>query len=395
MSSSVEGTEQPTNSLNVEQAVRERYSAASKAAEPALCCPVKYNEDYLKVLPAEMIERDYGCGDPSQYVAEGETVLDLGSGGGKICYIASQVVGPQGRVIGVDMNDDMLALARKYQGEITRGIGWDNVTFHKARIQDLAHDLDRFGAHVAAHPITCTEDWLATETLCAQWRRDKPLIADGSVDVVISNCVLNLVEETDRRQLFHELHRVLRRGGRAVISDIVCDEPVPAAMKNDPRLWSGCISGAYLESEFLKAFEQAGFYGLEIAARQEEAWATIEGIEFRSLTICAFKGKEGPCMDHKQAVIYNGPWKSVSDDDGHTLRRGERMAVCEKLFEIYTQRPYADQITPVSPQQAISAENAMPFDCRKNAVRNPRETKGPANKQTQLPIQDCCGPDCC
>lgn len=100
-------------------------------------------------------------------------------------------------------------------------------------------------------------------------------------------------------------------------------------------------------------------------------------------------------MDHKQAVIYRGPWKSVTDDDGHILRRGERMAVCEKLFEIYTQRPYTDQITPVSPQQAISAEDAMPFDCRKNAVRSPQETKGPADKQTQLPIQDCCGPDCC
>ena len=83
--------------LNVDQAVRERYSAAASAAEPALCCPVQYDARYLKVLPRELIERDYGCGDPSKCVSEGDIVLDLGSGGGKICYIASQIVGPRGR----------------------------------------------------------------------------------------------------------------------------------------------------------------------------------------------------------------------------------------------------------------------------------------------------------
>src|SRR6266487_3949669 len=95
--------------------VRERYAASAKSQEAELCCPVNYESEYLKIIPSEIIERDYGCGDPSRYVREGETVLDLGSGGGKICYIAAQVVGPKGRVIGVDMNDDMLALARKYQ----------------------------------------------------------------------------------------------------------------------------------------------------------------------------------------------------------------------------------------------------------------------------------------
>jgi len=130
--------------LNVEQAVRERYSAASKEQVPALCCPVNYEKQYLEVLPQELIDRDYGCGDPSKYVHAGETVLDLGSGGGKICYIASQIVGPQGRVVGVDMNDDMLELARKYRSEISQRIGWNNVEFFKGKIQDLALDHDRF-----------------------------------------------------------------------------------------------------------------------------------------------------------------------------------------------------------------------------------------------------------
>lgn len=383
--------------LNIEQAVRERYSAASKAREPALCCPVNYEKQYLEVLPLELINRDYGCGDPSRYVQEGETVLDLGSGGGKICYIASQIVGPRGRVLGVDMNDDMLALARKYQGEISARIGWNNVEFFKGRIQDLALDHDRFAAHLKSNPIADPEGWTRAQEVADRLRCNEPMIASDSVDVVLSNCVLNLVDPVAREQLFDEIHRVLRRGGRAVISDIVCDEVVPERLKNNPDLWSGCISGAFVESEFLQEFERAGFYGVEIVARQEEPWATVEGIEFRSITVRAFKGKEGPCMDHHQAVIYRGPWKSVTDDDGHVLRRGVPTAVCEKTFAIYTAQPYAGEVIAVPPRHPVDADEAESFDCRRNAIRHPRETKGSGFDVTQLPASNCCGPegDCC
>ncbi|MEO8496794.1 MAG: methyltransferase domain-containing protein, partial [Planctomycetota bacterium] len=180
--------------LNVEQAVRERYSAASKERVPALCCPVNYEKQYLEVLPQELIDRDYGCGDPSKYVHEGETVLDLGSGGGKICYIASQIVGAKGRVLGVDMNDDMLELARKYQAEIGARIGWNNVEFFKGKIQDLALDHDRFAAYLKSNPATDTESWAKAQQFADKLRRDEPMIAADSVDVVLSNCVLNLVD---------------------------------------------------------------------------------------------------------------------------------------------------------------------------------------------------------
>ncbi len=96
-----------------DRAVRDRYGAAAQLREAALCCPVDYDARHLSIIPDEVIERDYGCGDPSRHVREGDTVLDLGSGGGKICFIASQLVGPDGRVIGVDTNDEMLELARR------------------------------------------------------------------------------------------------------------------------------------------------------------------------------------------------------------------------------------------------------------------------------------------
>jgi len=383
-------------SLNVEQAVKDRYSAASGRAEASLCCPVQYDARYLEPLPQELIERDYGCGDPSRYVSEGETVLDLGSGGGKICYIASQVVGPAGRVIGVDMNDDMLALARRHRGDIARRIGHDNVQFHKGRIQDLALDLELFESYLKEHPVTSSEDWLRASQHAETFRKTQPMIPDDSVDVVISNCVLNLVAHDQRRQLFSEIFRVLRRGGRAVISDIVCDEPVPERLRTDPQRWSGCLSGAFVEHEFLEEFARAGFYGMELVVREEEPWGVVEGIEFRSVTVRAYKGKEGACLDQNQAVIYKGPWKSVTDDDGHVLRRGEPMAVCGKTFEIYTRPPYGEQIVPVPPRQVVPPDEARSYDCRRAAVRDPKETKGAAYQLTQLPEESCCGPsDCC
>lgn len=385
----------PVDTLDVEQAVRERYGAAAQAAEPALCCPVDYNPEYLTIIPEEIIERDYGCGDPSKHVAPGETVLDLGSGGGKICYIAAQIVGEAGRVIGVDRNDDMLELARKYQPTIAAKLGYANTEFRKGSIQDLALDLEVFEKYLAEQPVGSSSDWLRAEAHAEELRESQPMVAADSVDVVVSNCVLNLVSNEDRRQLFTEIFRVLKRGGRAVISDIVCDEVVPEHLQNDPTLWSGCISGAFVEEEFLQAFAEAGFYGIEILSRQEEAWATVEGIEFRSMTIQAYKGKEGPCKDQHQAVVYNGPWQQVVDDDGHILKRGERTAVCGNTFDIYTSKPYADQVTAIEPHESISESDAAEFDCRRNLVRDPRQTKGVGFSKTELPGEDCCGGDGC
>lgn len=381
--------------IDVESAVRSRYSSASQSAEPSLCCPVEYDARFLDVLPEELIERDYGCGDPSRWLHEGETVLDLGSGGGKICYIASQVVGAEGKVVGVDMNDEMLALARKHQATIAAKIGHDNVTFFKGRIQDLALDLEAFDEYLTTNPATSTEEWLAAESHARSLRASSPMIANDSIDVIVSNCVLNLVAQSDRDQLFAEMHRVLRRGGRAVISDIVCDERVPDHLRNDPTLWSGCISGAYVEHEFLDAFANAGFYGMELVDRPDEPWATVDGIEFRSVTVQAFKGKDGPCQEYNEAVIYRGPWQQVTDDDGHVFKRGVPTAVCRKTFQILTKSPYVDQLVPVSPVNPVDDADAMSFDCTVDRIRSPKETKGTSYNKTELPSNTCCGGDEC
>ena len=390
-----------TDTSHVEREVLDRYARGADQAEQALCCPTDgYEAKYLELLPKEIVEKDYGCGDPSRYVHEGDVVLDLGSGGGKICYILAQKVGPRGRVIGLDFNDAMLNLARKYRDEMAAKLGYRNVEFHKAKIQDMALDLDRVQQGLHDRPITNIEELVDFQAHCDRLRSDEPLVADDTIDVIVSNCVLNLVQPTDKAQLFSQMYRVLKPGGRAVISDIVCDEDPTPTILSDPKLWSGCIAGAFREDRFLEMFQEAGFYGIEVLAYGDQPWQVIDGVEFRAVTVRAFKGKEGPCVERNQAVIYQGPWKQVHDDDGHVLRRGQRTAVCQKTFSIMTnpQGPYTDGIVAVPPRVEIPNDEAKLFDCQRAKLRHPRETKGQQYRETSTePSDPCCDPQngCC
>lgn len=319
---------------DIEQEVIRRYAEGADTVQPELCCPVSYDGEYLKILPQEIIEKDYGCGDPSKWAIDGDTVLDLGSGAGKICYILAQKVGASGQVIGVDFNDTMLDLARKYQDEMAEKIGYANVDFRKGKIQDLGLCMSQAHQWLKNHPVTSPEDLHAFEAECERIRREEPLVKTNSVDLIVSNCVLNLVKPEDKKHLFKDMFRVLRPGGRAVISDIVCDiDPTPEILA-DPELWSGCISGAFREDLFQEMFAEAGFIGMEILVRQEEPWQIIDGVEFRSMTLRAWKPREADLNMEtpRRHVVYRGPWKTVTDDKGRTFERGLRTPVSEREF---------------------------------------------------------------
>ena len=359
--------------MSVETHVLDRYAEGAKERQDALCCPVDYDQDLLKLLPQEIIEKDYGCGDPSRYVREGDVVLDLGSGSGKICYMAAQLTGPKGYVIGVDMNDAMLALARKYQPEMAEKLGGDRVRFAKGLIQDLTLDVEALDQYLAEHPIRSHDELLALKAWQARQKKEQPLIADNSADLVISNCVLNLVDDADKRQLFQEIFRVVKPGGRIAISDIVSDEPVPESLKQDPKLWSGCISGALQEHDFLQGFADAGFVTVTLDKWGDTPWQVVEGIEFRAVTVTAVKPTGSDCIDYGHAVIYKGPFAKIHDDEGHVFYRGQRMAVCERTFRFLTEGSLKQDFVGIAPAQPGKGKA---WCAPPGTLRAPEETKG-------------------
>lgn len=372
--------------MKVDNSVLERYSGGAQEVEPALCCPVDYDRSLLEILPKEIVERDYGCGDPSRYVQEGDVVLDLGSGGGKICYMAAQLVGEQGHVHGVDINPDMLALARGAQAEMAEKLGGNRVTFHKGFIQDLALDVGEMESRLAASPVTNAEDYLALQEWQASFRKATPMIADNSVDLVVSNCVLNLVGEGDRDGMIKEIFRVLKPGGRVAISDIVSDQRVPQHLKDDGYLWSGCISGAYFEKDFLDAFSDAGFSAVSYDKWDATPWQVVEGIEFRSVTITATKRSDEGRHDRGHAVIYKGMFTEVRDNDGYVYPKGERMAVSERTYNFLTTGPMKDDFVGISPAELKEPTSSC---CLSGTQRPAGETLGGVQITTTT-SESCC-----
>jgi SAM-dependent methyltransferase len=373
--------------MNTQTSVLDRYSDAAKTREEALCCPVEYDSRLLQLLPQEIIDKDYGCGDPSRYVRPGDAVLDLGSGSGKICYMAAQLVGAQGQVTGVDMNDDMLALARKYQPDMARKLGGDRVRFVKGQIHDLMLDQDALDQRLRSHPIASAADLAALQAWQAQQRASQPLIADACMDLVISNCVLNLVDDSAKPALVREIFRVLKPGGRIAISDIVADEAIPRHLKDDPTLWSGCISGAFEEGEFLRSFEDAGFQAIRLDKWDAHPWQVVEGIEFRSVTVTAVKPEGRECLDVGHAVIYRGPFTEVRDEEGHIFPRGERIAVCARSYKALTQGVHKDSFIGITPV-VLKEPQAW---CAPHGTRRPASvTKGATFESACVTESNCC-----
>ncbi|MBU0682357.1 MAG: methyltransferase domain-containing protein [Proteobacteria bacterium] len=264
--------------------VREFYSQAAQNANEGIVNPFAGDQAAADFIPAVAKKRSYGCGSPVQDAAPspGETLVDLGSGSGVECFMAAEKVGAQGRVFGIDMTDAMLELATSSIDEVATRLGYSNVQFKKGFLEAIPL------------PDTCA-------------------------DVVISNCVINL--SPDKRQTFQEVMRVLKPGGRLVVSDIVSDEPIPVSIKNDEQFRGECLGGAMLQEDLMAMLRTAGFTTMELIKRFP--YRQVEDARFYSLTFRAWK----PSASQEIEVIYRGPFAAVYTEDGQLLLKGKRTKV--------------------------------------------------------------------
>lgn len=314
----------------ITQKVGERYARAAVTGE-RMCCPTGYNFNDLKTfIPEEVLKISYGCGTPVglDTVRAGETVLDIGSGGGIDCFEASRLVGPTGRVIGLDMTDAMLEIARRNAPIVAKNLGYpaSNVEFRKGMAESMPVD-------------------------------------DESVDLIVSNCVINLAP--DKRKVFREMFRVLKPGGRFTISDIVSDQTVPQYLVHDTDKWGNCLSGALTVTEYMRGLNEAGFLGVHQV--RFTPWEVIDGIHFLSLTLTGYK-LPTDTVDGVRFATLRGPFTSVVDELGQVFRRGEPQAVNGRTARLLHQPPFASLFllseapTPLSPDDpcliAIRPEQA-------------------------------------
>jgi ubiquinone/menaquinone biosynthesis C-methylase UbiE len=294
----------------------------SKDLKTSACCTTESLPPPLRALLAdvhpEVRERFYGCGSPLPPALEGATVLDLGCGSGRDVYLLSRLVGPHGRVIGVDMTPEQLAVARTHQQWHADRYGYarSNVSLHEGLIEDLA---------VLG-------------------------IADASIDVVVSNCVLNLSPEKPR--VFAEIMRVLKPGGELYFSDVFADRRIPAALSRDPVLLGECLAGALYREDFRRLMAAAGCADVRavrsapIALGDAEIERRIGMVRFDSITLRAFKlALEDRCEDYGQVATYLG---SIADhphafelDDHHRLETGRPMLVCGNTADMLGATRYA------------------------------------------------------
>lgn len=278
------------------------------------CCtlvePPQYIKDALSNIHDEVMAKYYGCGLTIPYQLEGLRVLDLGSGSGRDCYIASQLVGQDGEVIGVDMTDEQLDVANRHIDYHIDTFGYDrsNIKFIKGNIESL--------------------DTLGLE--------------EGSFDLIISNCVINLA--TDKDKVLRDAYKLLKPGGEMYFSDVYSDRRISQELQNDPILWGECLSGALYWNDFLRASKNAGFTDPRsmkynpITIENKEVELKCGDIKFFSVTYRLMKidGLEDECEDFGQAVAYKGGIPNVEGswnlDDHHNFPIGKIMPVCGNTY---------------------------------------------------------------
>ena len=280
------------------------------------CCtmeaPTKHILSALADVHDEVKDKYYGCGLTIPFEVEGLKILDLGSGSGRDCFVASKLVGQNGQVVGVDMTDEQLAVANKHIDYHTGQFGFKyaNVKFVKGNIDHL----------------------------------DEIDLEEKSFDLIISNCVINLA--LNKQKVLNDAFRLLKPGGEMYFSDVYSDRRIGKYLQDDPVLWGECLSGALYWNDFLKFAKRAGFTDPRVVesrpllVENDELQEKLGDINFFSVTYRLFKieGLEEDCEDYGQAVRYRGSIlgkaHSFDLDDHHNFPTGKVMTVCGNTYKM-------------------------------------------------------------
>ncbi|MFT7560679.1 MAG: arsenite methyltransferase [Flavobacteriales bacterium] len=315
--------------------VKSYYGETLQKSEDLLtnaCCtgaePPQYIKNLLAQLHDETLTKYYGCGLVVPEDLNGASVLDLGCGAGRDVYLLSAMVGEAGRVVGVDMTDQQLSVARKHQDYHREKFSHtqSNVSFIQGELENLS-------------VLSFTEESLSA----------------NSFDVIISNCVINLC--TDKAAVLQAAYDLLKPGGEMYFSDVYASRRVPQDLQNDPILYGECLSGAYYWNDFLRAAKDAGFndprlvVDSPITVENEALQEKLGAIEFYSATYRLFKipELESACEDYGQAVIYHGGIphheQAFKLDGHHTIEKGKVFSVCGNTEMMLSQTRFAEHFT--------------------------------------------------
>jgi len=343
-----------TTSIEISESVRHYYGQVLQSSidlKTSACCSIDMMPDHLKTLLAglhpEVLERFYGCGSPLPPALKGKTVLDLGCGSGRDCYLLSKLVGSTGKVIGIDMTPEQLEVAMRHRDWHAERYGYANVEFLHGQIENLA----AIG------------------------------IQNNSIDVVISNCVINLSPE--KPKVLAEIFRVLKPGGELYFSDVFADRRIPVALRQDPVLLGECLGGALYWEDFRRILQELGYPDVRIVKKNPislddpEVAAKIGMVKFNSVTVSAFKlPLEDRCEDYGQVAYYLG---SITEhphafdlDDHHHFETGRPLRVCGNTADMLTASRYAEHFQVVGEK----SRHFGLFDCTSVSQGDPAETSG-------------------